>query len=153
MFERLLFLLLIFLDHTPQGNHILDDLIIDEFCQINQISYENLYQSEDCFLEYIVEIQKFFDNFQNELAKKFFTMINSYVYDKGIFILTQYPSVFETHNELFSWSKKTIDLLKNIKLIAEIKGYRAINKFLFSNLNEDNKRFIKEENILAMVKK
>lgn len=135
------------------GNHILDDLVISDFCYNNCLSYSHLYQTEEVFLEHIFHIQNYFDQHQSRLANKISKMILSLIEEGGVAVLTQYPSVVEYKYNLSKWSERMVAFLNLIKDRIITFGYTDISSDLSSNLSFGSKRFVDDKNVIALTKK
>ena len=118
------------------GNHIVDDLIFDQFCFDSKLSFSQLYESEKTFLNFLPSIQNFLLSYEKELISKIGSVLSAFVKPEGLIILTHYPSKIEHFYHLKEWT----DILS--KFANQLKEYFLQNHFIEISTNHSPHYFI-----------
>jgi len=97
------------------GNHILDDLLLNKFCQDHNLILEDVYESESTYKEIIQKIMT------RKLSKEFIAetaqALQAFCEPGATLILTQYPALAETDLTLTDWTRFCHDFLLALKAI------------------------------------
>lgn len=110
------------------GNHIIDDLFLWEYCQLNELDLNEIYQNETCLESFWNWIHHQKNIYLEELTKKLFKTIDRNLKIGGFCVLTQYASYMETlfkREDISSFFVESLENLKNIFL--KQKSYEALN--------------------------
>jgi len=106
------------------GNHVLDDLILNEYAQQQRMELRDIYLNETTFRHCTTEIQKHFDTaaFNEKLAAQLSRLCGA----SGFIVLTHYSSVTETALQLQNWSQWVLQCFKQLLLSLQQHHYRLI---------------------------
>lgn len=113
------------------ANHVLDDLVLDDYCKIKKIPLATVYNSEEIFRIMIQDIPKNLD--VEKFCARVFQAIHLKLKNQGYVIMNHYLSVTEKALNLREWSAWILVLLTQLCTIFIKNGYAQRQPLAESN--------------------
>jgi len=132
------------------GNHIVDDLLLHEYCEKSQVMITSLYESENAMLKATEEILKLGMIDQKVFADSVSQVIISLMKQNSYIVLSQYKGLFERTHRLTEWSNFVGEIFRHIEsnlLKAELNN--QIDQAV-SDLSDKQKEKLIEKNLIVM---
>lgn len=109
------------------ANHILDDLVLNYYCQLKGLNLRSLYASEE---EFKSSVEKILDIELEFICDAFYKCVDQKLNSNGYFILAHYPSLTERVLNLSKWSDKIGQMMQTIYDLFVDVGYEPFMPLL-----------------------
>lgn len=131
------------------ANHIIDDLLLHEYCKQNQSELSILYGSET---EMFAAVTKIINTkkFQREIINKLVKVIEKNLADGGFIIISQYAGLFEKANKLDTWVLLCKEIMKLTRDELVSKGYQNSIDTISNSLFESSDMYFSSDEVVCL---
>jgi hypothetical protein len=139
------------------ANHIIDDLLLNEYCATHNQTLAQLYASEEKLLAAVSDIcqhdKSHQSDYQKEFALKISTQLVSFLKPSSHLVLTQYAGLFEKAHQLDKWVDFVSSIFDLVATNLEQEGLIDIKKDVVSNLSPEQQTFFESKQLLVFTQR
>ena len=132
------------------ANHIIDDLLINEYCTLHEKNLVDVYTTETVFLETIQRIPEEINII--EFIKKTVLTLDKYISNNGYLIISQYGSLTDKNLGISNWVKLITDAFQQVIQSLKEIGYKDHSQYHSAELNKYKERYFNSNNIFILRK-
>lgn len=131
------------------ANHIIDDLLLYEYCKENHRSMKSLYESEQKMLDAIKDIM-IDQEIQKMISSKLVRVVEKNLAFGGCFVVSQYSGLFETANNLIEWVYFCKAILNLIKESLMKKNYFDVTNSIEDSFLKSKDTFFTNSELVCL---
>ncbi len=133
------------------GNHIIDDLLLHEYCEGKNIKITTLYESEVKMEKATESIMKLGMIDQEKFVKSVCQVVTTLMKPNSFFVLSQYRGLFERAHQLTDWSNFVEKIFNNIENNLLKAGLTNQLGLVTAKLNDKQRKRLSNTNLVVLI--
>lgn len=134
------------------ANHIIDDLLLYEYCKEQGLTLHEVYGSEGHLLTAIQNITQQGKSLQQKLTQNLVNFIETHLQVNGSIVLCHYAGLLESSKDLEHWVTFCTEIQKRIRDELVQSGYFDQQRIIASALDDSVSTYFSAENVICLKK-